>query len=175
MPMKTLTAFLDIFKSVPLFEGMTVEQIQTIINVMKLKQVDAGQRITEEGANEDSVFILMDGEVEISKRLTLALWGNDSEQQAKSLIRLTGDDHAFFGEMALFQEIPERSASIASLKPCKLAVLEKKDLLHICDKDPRIGSIIFRNIARELTLRLVKANKDILKLTTAFSLALEGD
>ena len=131
MPMKTLTAFLDFFKSVPLFEGMTVEQIQTIINVMKLKQVDAGQRITEEGANEDSVFILMDGEVEISKRLTLALWGNDSEQQAKSLIRLTGDDHAFFGEMALFQEIPERSASIASLKPCKLAVLVQPALTRL--------------------------------------------
>ena len=175
MPTRTLTTFLDFFKSVSLFKGLNVEQIQTMIGLMKLKQVDTGQRITEEGANEDSVFILIEGEVEISKRLTLPLWSSDSEHQEKSLIRLTGENHAFFGEMALFQDVAERSASIVSLKPCKLAVIEKKDLLQICDKDPRIGSIIFRNIARELTLRLVKANKDILKLTTAFSLALEGD
>ena len=38
-----------------------------------------------------------------------------------------------------------------------------------------VGSIIYHNIATVLTQRLIKSNKDILKLTTAFSLALEGD
>ncbi len=171
----TLKAYLDFFKSVSLFDGLTVDQIQKMIGLMKLKQVDTGIRITEEGAREDSVFILIEGEVEISKRIMLPIRSNENEQQAKSLVRLTGEHHAFFGEMVLFQDIPERSASIESLQPSKLAVIEKKDLLQICDKDPRIGSIIFKNIARELTRRLVKSNKDILKLTTAFSLALEGD
>ncbi len=175
MAAQTLNTYLDFFKSVSLFDGLTVDQIKKIIRCMKLMQVNTGQKITEEGAREDSLFILIDGKVEISKRLMLPIWGNDQEHQAKSLVRLTSDDHAFFGEMALFQEIPERSASIESLRPCRLAVIEKIDLLDICDKDPQIGSIIFRNIARELTRRLVKANKDILKLTTAFSLALEGD
>jgi len=175
MAAQTLYTYLDFLKSVSLFDGLTVDQIKKMIQSMKLMKVNAGQKITDEGAREDTVFILIDGEVEISKRLMLPIWGNDREHQAKSLLRLTGDDHAFFGEMALFQEVPERSASIESLKPCRLAVIEKKDLLAICDKDPQIGSIIFRNIAGELTRRLVKANKDILKLTTAFSLALEGD
>ncbi len=175
MAAHTLNDYLDFFKSVSLFDGMTAAEIRQLVGVMKFKQVNAGERITEEGAREDSVFILLEGEVEISKRLLLPLWNDDNTNQAKSLIRLTGNHHAFFGEMALFQDIPERSASIEALKPCKLAVIEKKDLLHICDKDSKIGSIIFKNIARELTLRLVKANKDILKLTTAFSLALEGD
>jgi len=175
MPAHTLNAYMDFLKSVSLFEGMNMDQIKVMIGLMKLKQINAGEKITEEGSREDSVFILIEGEVEISKRIVLPLWENENTNQAKSLIRLTGDSHAFFGEMALFQEIPERSASIESLKPCKLAVIEKKDLLQICNNDPRIGSIIFKNIARELTLRLVKANKDILKLTTAFSLALEGD
>ena len=42
-------------------------------------------------------------------------------------------------------------------------------------KDNTIAAIIYYNIAAELCKRLIKSNKDILKLTTAFSLALEGD
>ena len=57
---------------------------------------------------------------------------------------------------------------------CKLAMFEKKDLLNVFDNDADIGSKIYKNIAAELVERLKKANKDILKLTTAFTLALEG-
>ena len=58
---------------------------------------------------------------------------------------------------------------------CTLAVIEKKGLLTILNKDPVIASIIYKNISAELCKRLIKSNKDILKLTTTFSLALEGD
>ena len=54
MPMRTLKAYKDYFKSVPLFEGMTADQIQEIIGVMKLRQANAGEKITEEGAGEDN-------------------------------------------------------------------------------------------------------------------------
>jgi hypothetical protein len=56
-----------------------------------------------------------------------------------------------------------------------LAVIQKKDLLKILDEMPEIGSIIYKNIACELTHRLIKANRDIQKLITAFCLALEGE
>ena len=95
--------------------------------------------------------------------------------QEKSLIKLNEDQHAFFGEMALFLENPERSASIRALRPCTLIAIQKKDLQAILDSDHNLGSIFYKNIAIELTKRLIKANRDILKLTTAFSLALEGE
>lgn len=120
------------------------------------------------------MFILLKGEVEISKRLVLPLWGDVSGKQEKSLIILTEKQHAFFGEMALFEDKPERSASITAIKPCQLAVLQKKELLEILKSKPKIGATFYKNIATELTFRLIKANKDVLKLTTAFSLALEG-
>ncbi len=80
--------------------------------------------------------------------------------------------------ISLFEENlrkPERSASIKAVRHCTIAVIQKEELLNILDKDPTIASIIFKNIAAELCKRLIKSNKDILKLTTAFSLALEGD
>jgi hypothetical protein len=53
--------------------------------------------------------------------------------------------------------------------------MEKEDLLKKLDEDPKAASVIYYNIARSLTGHLNKANKDILKLATAFSLALEGE
>lgn len=128
-----------------------------------------------EGELGDSMFILLKGEVEISKSLYISpLSGNESFQE-KALNRLTEKSHSFFGEMALFLEKPERSASIKAEKNCMLAVIQKDQLLVILDKDPVIASILNKNISAELCKRLIKSNKDILKLTTAFSLALEGD
>jgi len=49
----------------------------------------------------------------------------------------------------------------------------KGDILKILDQDAKTGAIVYKNIAVKLTRLLIKANKDILKLTTAFTLALE--
>ena len=134
-----------------------------------------GEVVCQEDAHGDSLFILLNGEVEISKRLLSPLVQDPELKQEKSLVILSERQYPFFGEMALFEDTPVRSASITALKPCTLVVIEKSDLLDILQQDPKIGTIIFKNIATELTHRLIKANKDILKLTTAFSLAIEGE
>jgi CRP/FNR family cyclic AMP-dependent transcriptional regulator len=172
---KNLTTQLPFFQKVSLLQGLSEEQIAKIIDTMYVMDILSGEIIAQEGANEDTLFILLKGEVEISKRLLMPLLDRPSDKQEKSLIRLSEKDHAFFGEMTLFEENPERSASIRALSPCKLAVLKKNEFLTILEQNPEIGVTVFRNIATELTRRLVKANRDILKLTTAFSLALEGE
>jgi hypothetical protein len=83
---------------------------------------------------------------EISKSIFLSPLSSEKSLQEKALNSLTEQHHSFLGEMALFLVKPDRSASI-----------------------------IYKNISAELCKRLIKSNKDILKLTTAFSLALEGD
>lgn len=166
---------LDFFKKVPLFHDLNDDQIKKIISIMKTREVKQAEIICQEDAHEDSMFILLRGEVAISKRLLLPLVQDPSLKQEKSLVTLSERQHPFFGEMALFEDTPMRSASITALKACTLVVIEKSDLLGILHKNPEIGSIIYKNIATELTHRLIKANKDILKLTTAFSLAIEGE
>jgi len=172
---KNLINFLPFFKKVSLFHHLTEAQIKKLLPIMSIREVNAHELICYEGAHESTLFILIRGEVEISKRLLLPFVQSPYLHQEKSLLTLSEKQHAFFGEMALFEEEPERSASITALRSCTLAVVEKQDLIEILDNNPAIGSIIYKNIATELTFRLIKANKDILKLTTAFSLALEGD
>ena len=163
------------FKKVLLFKGLFDEQIMELIGIMKARVFSEGELLTREGAREDSLFILLKGEVEISKSLLMPLWDDETQPQEKSLIHLSEKDFPFFGEMALFENFPERSASIRSVKPCTVAILEKKNFINILREKPEIGSMIYKNIATVLTRRLVKANKDMLKLTTAFCLALEGE
>jgi len=170
-----VTAYFDFFKQVPLFQGLTLEQIKSLMTLMTISEIKKGEMITREGEHGDSMFILLKGEVEISKSLVLKPLSADMSVKEKALIKLTEKQHAFFGEMALFLEKPERTASIRAIQSCLLAVIQKKDLHRFLNKDHLIGSIIYKNIAVELTHRLIKSNHDILKLTTAFSLALEGD
>jgi CRP-like cAMP-binding protein len=174
MPTTWFKQQLDFFKKVPLFTHLTDVQIEKLIGVMSRKEVKTGEIIAKEGAHEDSLFILLRGEVEISKSLLLPFASENLPKQEKSLIILSEKQHPFFGEMALFSDNPERSASVTARCECTLAVIEKRDLKKILEEDPKIGTIVYFNIASELSKRLNKANKDILKLTTAFSLALEG-
>jgi len=175
MSQSKITAYFEFFKHVPLFQGLTDEQIRSLMHLMTMSEIRKGEMITREGELGDSMFILLRGEVEISKSLVLSPLSTDMSVREKALIRLTEKQHAFFGEMALFLEKPERTASIRAIQACLLAVIQKKELHTFLNKDHYIGSIIYKNIAVELTHRLIKSNHDILKLTTAFSLALEGE
>ena len=175
MPNPKIDEHLNYYKRVSLFKHLDEGQIKKIMAIMKLFEVKKNEMITREGETGDSMFIILKGEVEISKSLYISPLSSKQSLQEKALNRLTEQSHSFFGEMALFLEKPERSASIKAVRNCTLAVLEKKSLLSILNKDPVIASVIYKNISAELCKRLIKSNKDILKLTTAFSLALEGD
>ncbi len=171
---KQLIDLLNYFKEVPLFKGLSESQIKKIIKKMIRQKIAAGDFIIHEGDKESSLYILIKGEVEISKSLVLPQWIQSGQKQEKSLLRLSEKHRPFFGEMAMFSDQPERSASITAVTPCTIAVLSLESLEAVINDDPVTGMIVYKNIASVLAARLIKANKDILKLTTAFTLALEG-
>lgn len=75
--------------------------------------------------------------------------------------------------MVLFGDESVRSASVTTTKKCEFAILKKDDFLVLAEKNNSIGYKVMKNLAGIIGDRLKKANQDILKLTTAFSLALE--
>ena len=171
---EVLFSKLDYLKKVSLFKDLDEENIKSVLSAMKVQKIEADNIIIKEGSIGDDLFILLEGEVEISKSLVLPEWVQAAQHQEKSLVHLSEKNYPFFGEMTIYDEESERSASIKAVRPCLMAKISKSDLWKIFEKDNKIGMIINRNIAAELVKRLRKANKDILKLTTAFTLALEG-
>ena len=160
-------------KKIPLFIGLSDNKLEMIKQIIKEKTVEAGSTIIKEGTKGTEMFILLDGEVEVSKSLLLKIAGRGMDQRDKSLIRLTGNDYAFFGEMALFDKDAERSASVIAKSNCVIAEITQEDFFKLAESDHEIGYHVLKNIVTIISNRLDKTTQDVLKLTTALSLALE--
>ncbi len=160
-------------KKIPLFTDLADDSLERIRKIITERTVDAGSFIIKEGTKGTEMFILLDGEVEVSKTLLLKVSGHGMDQRDKSLIRLTGNDYAFFGEMTLFDSNAERSASVIAKSKCVIAEIAQKDFFELTEADHEIGYHVLKNIVKIISIRLDKTTKDVLKLTTALSLALD--
>ncbi|MBI4492728.1 MAG: cyclic nucleotide-binding domain-containing protein [Chloroflexi bacterium] len=155
--------------TIPLFDGLTEAQVGELLSVVQWRRFAAGATILREGERGDSLFILTSGTVQVSKRLGLAIAGGAAAAAEKTLVRLTAPQ--FFGEMGLF-EMAERSATVIAFSECKLLEISRSDFERLVESDYVLGYRVVRNIAVALCSRLRHADRDILKLTIALSLAL---
>lgn len=169
--MKTLD--LGFLEKIPLFVGLKREELEQVRSIMTIRTITEGSYIVRENEQGHEMFVLLDGEVEVSRSLLLKIAGSGMNQRDKLLNKLTANDYAFFGEMGLFDEKYERSASVVAKTRCSVAILERDSFFQLAESDKGIGYIILRNILKIVSDRLDKTSKDVLKLTTALSLALE--
>ncbi len=156
-----------------LFRGLGDEYLREVARIIRTEEVDAGTVIAAENESGNDLFLLADGVVDISKALTIVTSRTEFGTRERSFVRLTGADHCFFGEMALLGN-GERSATVRAVTRCRLLVIRAADFHALCGSHPRVGYIVMTNIAVMLSEHLRRANTDILKLTTALSLALSG-
>lgn len=157
-----------------IFKDLTEAELEQIHSILHFKSFQNGQKIFEEGDKGDEMYILLEGEIEISKPLTLLkdkLGKVNRDNMA--LIRLKQEDYPCVGEMALFGESDIRSATAVAIQDSKFGVMEKDAFLKLAEEHAVLGYKVMKNLARIMGERLKKANQDILKLTTAFTLALE--
>ena len=156
-----------------LFNGLSDKELKLVSDIVKRKEVKTGSIIINEGDTGNELFLLDEGTVDIHKTLTFVTSKHELGTKERSFIRLSGEDHCFFGEMALFGS-GKRSATVNAVTKCQLLVIEGDDFLKLCDDHPKIGYIVVTNIALILSDYLRKTNDDVIKLTTALSLALSG-
>jgi CRP/FNR family transcriptional regulator, cyclic AMP receptor protein len=161
-----------ILEKVSAFESLTEPQLKAIAAILDFERYAAGETIILDGDKGDSAFILLSGEVSISKRITSLPDDDDLNPKNKILIRLNAASYPFFGEMAMLDSASERTATVIALQDSEVGVIHTDSFFNLANADRSLGFIVFRNLAKMLSDRLKKANKDIIKLTTALSLAL---
>ncbi len=164
---------INLLKKFTLFNGLTEAEINEFHQVAQEIGVPSGENFIIEGDIGDSIFFLLKGEVEINQALTLPMGKSNRDTREKAIIKLSSKIHPMFGEMSLFHEDDRRTANVKALTECQLAKISKDDLFRISDSHPETGYKILRNMCGILCTNLVKANRNVLKLTTAFSLVLE--
>ena len=157
----------------PLFVDLTDEELRLVARIVTVRDIEAGTTIISENETGDELYLLEDGVVDIQKTLTVMMSRSELGTKERSFVRLTGTDRCFFGEMVLFGT-KERSATVRAVTRCKVFVIRDSDFLALCETNPRIGYVVLSTIARIISEHLRRANNDILKLTTALSLAFSG-
>lgn len=164
---------LSTLQNIPLFEGLDDKQLKKIQRALRTVTAKTGDVIIRDGEKGEEMYVVLEGEVQISKPLTPNPDMFEIDQQDKSIIRLGAHNYSFFGEMALLDIVSKRMANVTATKKSVFAVLRKGEFDLLIKDDISFGYRVIYNIAKILSSRLGKANQDIIKLAVAFSLALE--
>lgn len=160
-----------ILKSLPILRDLDEGELTKFLTITRRVRFSKGNIILKEGEPGDTMYIIADGAVEISKNLVMKMGREEFQDRDKILTKLSAEDHAVFGEVALFEQ-GKRTATVVARSDCVLLEITRNDFLRLGEENPRIGYKITRNITQLLCSRLRKADEDTIKLTTALSLAL---
>jgi CRP/FNR family cyclic AMP-dependent transcriptional regulator len=126
-------------KSAPLFADLSRKELTELAKVTEDVDFDAGKVLCREGQTGQEFFVIMEGEVEVTRR-------------GKKLAR--GGSGEFFGEIALVENLP-RTATAQT--PIRSFVLTRRAFLRLLDEQPRVERKVMRALAR----RLVSVSDDL--------------
>ncbi len=162
---------LEFLKSIQLFSDLNEDELKEFIKVCKKKIVRKGEIIMSEGETGDTMYLFLEGTVEVSHALTMKIGKKGFEETEKSMARLNASHFNFFGDMSILSDSP-RSATVKTLSDCILYEIKKGNFDNFCLMYPALGFKILKQISEVLCDRIRKGNQDILKLTTALSISL---
>lgn len=162
------TAF---FRKIFLLQDLEDHEIEQVLKRTQPRSFFAGEVIIQEGKQGDSMYIMVSGEVEITKQLTLVL--DEDTPKERVMIRLKAEDGVYFGEMSLLEDAP-RSATVTASTDGLLLELFQKDFLDLIQHNPFMGVKLLLRLAQLLSQHLRKTNQDVVKLTTALAISLGG-
>jgi len=131
---------MNLVERVPLFRTLGRTRIAAVAGVLRERRAGSGERLIRKGDQADSMYFIVSGEVEV-----------DPESGAPKGKLIEGD---FFGEIALIAN-RTRTATITTLTPCKLLLLQKADFERFMGEHPDLKEAV--SIAAKRRLEELKA------------------
>ncbi len=132
-----------------IFSGLSSEQISGVLETAKEIVFQAGDIIMNEGDEGGELYVIVEGSVQIEKRVGDDLTIKIAHAEKKGMM---------IGEMSLIDMKP-RSATVRAESEVTMIVLERGALASLFDKDPKVLATISLNIARALSVRLRTSNE----------------
>ena len=159
------------FREIPIFSTLTDDELVLVKDITRERLFNKGDMIMHEGEEGDTMYLVVDGIVEVSKSLTMRFGEDDFRKREKVLTRFRPEDHVVFGEMALIAR-DTRSATIVAVSDCRLIEIGREGFLGLVEKAPTLGVKVLFKISELLISRLRQSGQDVIRLTTALSIAL---
>ena len=117
-----------ILKSLPILRDLDEGELTKFLTITRRIRFPKGKIIIKEGEPGDTMYIIADGTVEISKNLVIKMGREEFQDRDKILTKLSAEDHAVFGEVALFEQ-GKRTATVVARTDCTLLEITRNDFL----------------------------------------------
>jgi len=137
--MTKLDATLDRLGSVPLFSGLTREELAALAQTRVVRKYPRNATIINDGDTTNAIYIIDKGKVKVCK----------TSESGKEVVIAVLDKGQHFGEMSLIDDKP-RSASIVTKEPCEFTIINKSDFDRILMANPQLAMTVMHGLCDRL-------------------------
>ena len=113
--------------ALPLFQGLTPDQLRWVARVAARVQEPKGELLTKEGERGDELMIVLEGTVEV-------------RHEGRVLATLGRGD--FLGEVALLEPAARRTATAVAVTRVTIVFIGRHDLTHLLAEIPELADRI---------------------------------
>lgn len=150
MDPKNRTQIIERLKNIPFLKFFNKDYLSEILAYSKLLEYRSGDRIIVEGTKDKVIYILLSGEVKVTKK-----------EEDIAHLNYIGD---IFGELAIINNEP-RSASVYATGPTTCLSIDMAKFDHLSAEERNaIYSIVFRIFTEVLADRLKATNEELIDL-----------
>ena len=135
-------SIIDVLKEVPVFEELSNREVQNIARIAYQRHYSAGEVIIHEGQNAAGMYIMVDGQAEVTKAL-----------EDGTILQLTTlENSGLFGDVGLLDSSP-RTATVKATRDSNVIGFFRPELLELMNSNPRLASKVIFKLGQILTAR----------------------
>ena len=129
-PMAGVLDRVVLLKQVGLFQSLSGEELYPVAEIATLETFVEGQRVVEQGASSDALFVVVSGSLEVIK-----------DGQATGTL----GPKQTFGELGVLDAAP-RAATVEARSTCELLRVPREELEALLDESPELSKAIIRTL-----------------------------
>lgn len=128
----------EFLRQLPLLSGLSDEDLARLYQLAVPIELSQGEVLMKEGTQGDSLYVVLEGEFEITKR--------SGEREIAIAVRGAGE---VMGEMGLLSEEP-RSATVTAMGPARLLRLDQEDFQSVLRSSSEAAMAILHTVTSRL-------------------------
>lgn len=128
-----------LLKNIPYFSELTIEEMQNLVANSEKQKYPRGSVVLNKDDVGDETYLIMIGRVKVVVAHT------DGKEIILNILK-SGD---FFGEMAVFDNLP-RSASVVADEDCELLIVSRDAIKDQIKRNPQIAFKMLADMSRRL-------------------------
>ncbi len=146
-----MNSLVNFLKQSDIFYQLTPTQLELVANLCQEVMFQTGEIIFRENSSSKELYIIAQGEIEITITPGAAESGAGSENETMIAKLRRGQS---FGEVALVDEGLRSASARASQKDTRLLIIPRDKLIMLCETYPQLGYRLMHNLAADLAMKI---------------------